>query len=79
MRIEDLRIGQLVTVVGEYAGEWQGQTPEIVGLNRVNKGSSSHPLWVDDVTLKDSWDGVYDGFKPSDIEVNHGPLPEDRP
>lgn len=68
-RLEDLRIGQRVRITGEYAGDWRGEEPEIVGLNRRDKGSSSCPLWVDDVTLRDSSDRCYDGFSPGDLIV----------
>lgn len=76
-RLEDLRIGQRVTVVGEYAGEWRGQVPEICGLVRHWHGRERN-RWKDDVWLKDADGCTYDGFVPKDLEVYHGVLPEDR-
>lgn len=70
MRIESLYIGQRVLVVGHepWVSDWRDIPCEIAGLLRRNKGSSSHPLWVDEVMIRDMENGaVFDGFSVDNV------------
>ena len=61
MTIEELRIGQVLTVKESHEiGEWRGQTVTVCGLSKTKRHGEN-------ISVLDDSECAYDGFKADDF------------